>query len=200
MDNHHHQQQQSLIKELPFPVPRKRNKLYVYYSTMGYLFQIVRDIDPKLRLMIDTFTLIGFIYSARFLWTITSSVFNGFYVHVWSRIWFRQDLAKKYGKWAIITGATDGIGLEYARQFAERGINIILLGHQPETKLWEHVRVNMLAVIMMTRLVLPSMVKRKKGLVINVASIAGYQPLPLMGVYSASKVNHDFFFKSKQYQ
>nr|XP_046912181.1 hydroxysteroid dehydrogenase-like protein 1 [Dermatophagoides farinae] len=234
---------------------------------MGYLFQIVRDIDPKLRLMIDTFTLIGFIYTTRFLWTIASSVLSGFYVHVWPRVWFRTNFSAKYGKWAIITGATDGIGLEYAKQFAERGLNIILLGRnsdklarvrsqliemnrerniqiisiqadlnsddrqmyqriwreidpehreigilvnnagvmfdspnkfldQPETKLWEHVRVNMLAVIMMTRLVLPSMVKRKRGLVINVASIAGYQPLPLMGVYSASKVFVEWFSQS----
>ena len=62
-------------KELPFPVPRKHSKFYIYYSTMGYIFQIVRDIDPKLRFVIDTFTLIGFVYSTRFVWTILSLVF-----------------------------------------------------------------------------------------------------------------------------
>lgn len=34
---------------------------------------------------------------------------------------------KKYGSWALVTGATDGIGKEYARSFAKRGINIILV-------------------------------------------------------------------------
>lgn len=34
---------------------------------------------------------------------------------------------KSYGKWAVVTGATDGIGKAYAEQLAERGCNIVLL-------------------------------------------------------------------------
>lgn len=34
----------------------------------------------------------------------------------------------------MITGATDGVGLAYARQFAERGHSLILVGRN-ETKL-----------------------------------------------------------------
>ena len=29
--------------------------------------------------------------------------------------------------WAIVTGSTDGIGLEYARQLAKKGYNLLLL-------------------------------------------------------------------------
>ena len=59
---------------------------------------------------------------------------------------------------------------------------------QKEESLWQHIRVNIAGVMMMTRVVLPAMVARKKGLIINVSSIAAYKPLALMGVYSASKV------------
>jgi len=34
---------------------------------------------------------------------------------------------KKYGEWAIVTGCTDGIGQEYARQLAKQGLNMVLI-------------------------------------------------------------------------
>lgn len=34
---------------------------------------------------------------------------------------------KKYGEWVIVTGATDGIGKQYAKQFAKQGFKIILI-------------------------------------------------------------------------
>lgn len=225
---------------------------------MGYIFQIVRDIDPKFRILIDTFTLIGLAFTSKFLFQLLLAIWQGFRTHVWSRIGLNGNFKEKYGQWAVITGATDGVGLEYARQFARKDLNLIILGRnpdklakvrheiltnnkniqvvtieadlnsddrnmfsrikseidsdnrdigilvnnagvmydspnrfldQPEVKLWQHVKVNMLAVIMMTRIVLPTMVQKKKGLIINIGSIAGYQPLPLMGLYSATKVS-----------
>ena len=39
----------------------------------------------------------------------------------------------------------------------------------------------------MTKLVLPGMIARKKGLVLTVGSFAGLVPSPLLAVYSASK-------------
>lgn len=32
----------------------------------------------------------------------------------------------------VVTGSTDGIGKEYARQLAEKGVNIILISRNPE--------------------------------------------------------------------
>jgi short-subunit dehydrogenase len=55
---------------------------------------------------------------------------------------------------------------------------------------YNQIMVNCTGLTLMTRTCLPGMVKRKRGLVINLSSVAGYQPLPLMGVYSASKVTH----------
>ena len=232
---------------------KQRGRLSRYWSTMGFIFQIVRDIDPKLRVAIDTFTLLGLIYSTKFFCGLIWTAFNGFRVHFWSRLW-KIDLKQRYGEWAVITGATDGIGLEYARTFAKRGLSLVLVARnevklakvkaelspitqvvtviadlnsddptlyerisaeidgnnrdigilfnnagvmydspnrfmdQPEDKVWQHIRVNIAAVLMLTRAVLPGMIKRRRGLIINMSSIAAYKPLPLMGVYSASKV------------
>ncbi|XP_014675888.1 PREDICTED: very-long-chain 3-oxoacyl-CoA reductase-B-like [Priapulus caudatus] len=38
----------------------------------------------------------------------------------------------KMGSWAVVTGATDGIGKQYALQLAEQGLNIVLIGRSPE--------------------------------------------------------------------
>lgn len=39
----------------------------------------------------------------------------------------QKSLIEKYGKWAVITGSTDGIGKEYAKELAKHGINIVLI-------------------------------------------------------------------------
>lgn len=39
----------------------------------------------------------------------------------------RENWIGKYGPWAIVTGASDGIGLEMARDVAARGLNVILV-------------------------------------------------------------------------
>lgn len=165
----------------------------------------------------------------------------------------------------MITGATDGIGLEYAKEFARRGHSLILIGRsesklvnvkqqigrviplsqivtivldlneenteefysslrgsirgpgigreigilvnnagvmhespnrfldQSDKDIMAHVKVNIAGVLMVTKAVLPLMVAKRKGLVINMSSIAGYRPLSLMGVYSASKKFVEYF-------
>ncbi|KAL9257550.1 Very-long-chain 3-oxoacyl-CoA reductase 1-like protein [Drosera capensis] len=39
---------------------------------------------------------------------------------------------KKYGSWAIVTGSTDGIGKGFAFQLARLGLNIVLVGRNPD--------------------------------------------------------------------
>ncbi|KAI3463065.1 hypothetical protein Pfo_019728 [Paulownia fortunei] len=39
---------------------------------------------------------------------------------------------KKYGSWALITGPTDGIGKAFAFQLARKGLNLILVGRNPD--------------------------------------------------------------------
>ena len=51
----------------------------------------------------------------------------------------------------------------------------------------ELIEVNIAALTHLTKLVLPSMLKRGEGRIVNVSSVAAFQPGPLMSVYYASK-------------
>jgi uncharacterized protein len=49
------------------------------------------------------------------------------------------------------------------------------------------VRLNIEAVVRMTHLFLPQMIRRNQGRIMNTASVAGFEPGPLLAVYHASK-------------
>ena len=51
----------------------------------------------------------------------------------------------------------------------------------------EMIQVNVTALTALTRLLLPGMIRRQRGWILNVASTAAYVPGPLMAVYYASK-------------
>ena len=53
--------------------------------------------------------------------------------------------------------------------------------------LTDMVRVNVASLVDLTRLYLPGMVERDRGAIINVGSTAGFQPVPYMAVYGATK-------------
>ncbi|MEK3790572.1 SDR family oxidoreductase [Paenibacillus sp. FSL R7-0204] len=155
------------------------------------------------------------------------------------------------GKWSLITGASSGIGEQFARQLAKEGSHLVLVArtksklnalageltqrHGVECRVipqdlslegaagelyrqcqqlglnidllvnnagfathglfeqvsgerqHEEVMLNVAAVVDMTHLFLPGMLHRGAGAVINVSSTAGFQPLPYMAVYGATK-------------
>jgi short-subunit dehydrogenase len=153
---------------------------------------------------------------------------------------------------ALITGASAGIGREFARQLAGRAASLVLIARrldrleelrdeltrkdpnlnvhcrpvdlsnaseveelsawlsreqiaidflinnaglgdrgsfataEPE-RLRQMLAVNMVALTMLTRALLPAMIEKKRGAILNVSSSAGFLPIRKMAVYAASK-------------
>jgi uncharacterized protein len=154
-------------------------------------------------------------------------------------------------KTVVITGASSGIGLGYAHEFAKRGANLVLVARsgkvlegvaadiraaqdvQVETialdlsvlesgdqlieslkkknlsvdvlvnnagfgtnnrvakedrsKIQQEIVLNVATLVDLTAAVLPGMLERDYGVIVNIASTASYQPVPGMAVYAATK-------------
>jgi hypothetical protein len=161
----------------------------------------------------------------------------------------RPSLRERYGEWALVTGASAGIGAEFARALAREGVGCALTArredrlrelaaelekdHQVATRvvvadlaapdgadrlaaavsdldlailvnnagfghagrfdrcdperLRQMVQVNCSAPVVLTAKLLPRMLERGRGAIVVTGSVAGRQPLPLHGVYSATK-------------
>ncbi|KAF2359292.1 Short-chain dehydrogenase/reductase SDR [Trinorchestia longiramus] len=51
---------------------------------------------------------------------------------MWSRLW-KKNFCKRYGgKWAVVTGCTDGIGKAYCHELAKDGLNVVLISRSLE--------------------------------------------------------------------
>ncbi|KAJ0094388.1 hypothetical protein Patl1_16818 [Pistacia atlantica] len=70
------------------------------------------------------------------LFTIGSlSLFKfSFSVFYWVYVSFLRPAKnlKKYGSWAVVTGPTDGIGKGFAFELARKGLNLVLVGRNPD--------------------------------------------------------------------
>ncbi|XP_061103752.1 very-long-chain 3-oxoacyl-CoA reductase-B-like isoform X1 [Conger conger] len=203
--------------------------------------------------VIGSFTVL--FYFLKFSWKL----YWGVRVYVLSE-YCKTDL-RKYGQWAVVTGATSGIGRAYANELAKRGLDIVLVsrseeklhiaameieklygrktriiqadftvGHaiypaiaeglrnldigilvnnvgmnyvgalcffldvaNAEQRITEVINCNILSVTQMTRLVLPHMVEKGTGLIINLSSEVASQPQPLLTLYCATKIFVTYF-------
>ncbi|MEK4366607.1 SDR family NAD(P)-dependent oxidoreductase [Paenibacillus sp. FSL R5-0473] len=113
-----------------------------------------------------------------------------------------QEYQKKYGIQATVIAkdvAAPGVPQEIYNELKEKGIVVDylvnnagfgLFGTFMETDMEQEVNmidVNIKALTVMTKLFLPDMIQRGHGGVMNVASLVGFFPGPMMSVYYATK-------------
>jgi len=219
------------------------------------LFSLEKYLPSWLLHVLLALALFSFI---RFAYTILDFV----YIHFLRPA---KDL-KKYGKWAIVTGCTDGIGAAVAEELAAKGISLILISrteaklkeqaktltdkYKIETQIlaldfssedlsmfdkvkdlvkgldigilvnnvgasYDHaeyfhlvdkqkienlIRINIFGTTHMTYQVLPGMLERKRGAIVNVSSASGFVSEPMYAVYSGSKAFVNHFSKALHYE
>ncbi len=79
-----------------------------------------------------------------------------------------------------------GIEIDILINNAGFGFNGGFLDGAPEMY-QQMMQVNTASLVLLTRLLLPGMVRRGRGGILNVSSMAGFLPIPYFGVYSATK-------------
>ncbi|XP_053905206.1 inactive hydroxysteroid dehydrogenase-like protein 1 isoform X3 [Malaclemys terrapin pileata] len=224
-------------------------------AAVDSFYLLYREIGRSCSCYMEALALVGAWYVARKCFTLVCDSYSLIRLHFIPKLVSRADFVKQYGRWAVVTGSTAGIGKAYAEELASRGINIILISRSKEKleavakditetykvetavivadfskgreiyssikealrdkdigilvnnvgvfytypeyftrlsedKLWEIVNVNIAAANMMVHIVLPGMVQRKRGAIVNVSSGSCCKPTPQMAAYSASKLKY----------
>ncbi|NWW70409.1 HSDL1 protein, partial [Climacteris rufus] len=226
---------------------------------------LYREISRSCSFYIEALAVVGAWYTVRKCVSLAFDTYSMLRLHVIPKLGGEINLVKHYGKWAVVTGSTDGIGKAYAEELAKRGVNIILVsrnkekleavsrsisetynvetdfivadfskGREPypaikealkdreigilvnnvgmcyvypeyftdlsEDMLWDMMHINIASANMMTHIVLPGMIKKKKGAIVNISSASCCQPTPMLTMYGASKTYLDYFSRALHYE
>ncbi|XP_013002348.1 very-long-chain 3-oxoacyl-CoA reductase-B-like isoform X3 [Cavia porcellus] len=206
----------------------------------------------------DALSALGAITAAWLLLRGTWGVARAVYVYLLPQVRRGNAWLRAQGAWAVVTGATSGIGKAYAHELARRGLDIVLISrslnkleqeareierlHGRSTRIIQAdftggleiysaieaglrgleigvlvnnvgmvygggrgafrklldledvgqsisdiINCNAMSVAQMVRIVLPQMVSRGKGVIINMSSQSGSMSSPLFALYSATK-------------
>ena len=72
--------------------------------------------------------IIGFIFLMKMTFSVIIDCTVGFKTYVLPMINNKtDDFVNMYGKWAVVTGCTQGIGKSYVEELARRGMNLVLI-------------------------------------------------------------------------
>ena len=78
------------------------------------------------------FSTIGILCLVKILLYFATDAYQAFQTYIMPLIKKEEDFVKRYGKWAILTGCTQGIGRSYVDELAKRGMNIVLISRNKE--------------------------------------------------------------------
>jgi 3-hydroxy acid dehydrogenase/malonic semialdehyde reductase len=96
---------------------------------------------------------------------------------------------------AFITGASSGIGEATARILSKH-YSLIICGRRIDRlEASSMIDINVKGLLYVSKAIVPGMVKRKKGHIVNIGSIAGIDVYPRGNVYNASKFAVDALSK-----
>ncbi|XP_049756862.1 very-long-chain 3-oxoacyl-CoA reductase-like [Loxodonta africana] len=87
-----------------------------------------------------------------------------------------------------LKGLEIGVLVNNVGMLYDEGFWKMLDVEDPAKRLSDIVNCNMMSVLQMTRIILPQMVSRRRGIIINVSSLSESRPNPFLAVYSATKV------------
>ncbi|KAG1649194.1 Inactive hydroxysteroid dehydrogenase-like protein 1 [Nymphon striatum] len=98
-----------------FEIFRKliRNFRYLFHSTM---YSVICFLGTAISLL--------FLYLVYKLW-------NLLYIHFIGHALGKTPNFKDFGKWCVVTGCTSGIGRMYAKAFAQKGLDMVLISRDP---------------------------------------------------------------------
>ena len=99
-------------------------KMAVAADSFRYL---AADIIKKTERLRDILAVVGLVCVGKAVVESSWAVLSAMQVFLLSKLRSFRNFKERYGEWAIVTGATDGIGKEYARELARLGVNIILM-------------------------------------------------------------------------
>uniref|UniRef100_A0A6G1SCB7 Estradiol 17-beta-dehydrogenase 12-A n=1 Tax=Aceria tosichella TaxID=561515 RepID=A0A6G1SCB7_9ACAR len=230
--------------------------MFASFKNIEHLLETISNYNDHSKNFLTLASALGVLIIITYSICLTFRVIQLLRLYVFSQLCCKTDFTKKYGKWAVISGSTDGIGQSMAKELARRGMSIIVVARNEEklakTKamlerepnvgevetvkvdlsdpsmenfdkvraqidpdnrdigvlinnagtgpdrqlrfnrfdmedIMSIVNLNVLGTLHLTRMIMPGMVERGKGLVLNVSSVGGDVPGPYFSVYSATK-------------
>lgn len=226
---------------------------------------LFREITRSCSCYVETLALVGALYTASKAVTLMRDCYSLIRLHFIPRLVYPRDLVHRYGKWAVISGASEAIAKAYAEELARHGVCVILITTDTtdlndtaktisdmhgveailveadfshgaltcnpikdaikdkdvgfvinclnssldiprdfhgisECELWQIINNSVSAASLITRLALPGMAERRRGVVVNISSGRCSRPCARKALLSASTAFFDHFSRALHYE